>query len=93
MSGCVRVIEEQTTPCRTGDPELWFSPVPADLERAKRQCGGCPIRSRCLAEALERAEPWGVWGGEILHRGVVVARKRLRGRPRSTAGSCRAVVS
>jgi WhiB family redox-sensing transcriptional regulator len=36
----------------------------------------------CLAEALERAEPWGVWGGEILDRGSVVNRKRPRGRPR-----------
>ena len=31
---------------------------------------------------LERAEPWGVWGGEILDRGCVVNRKRPRGRPR-----------
>ncbi|RVW07550.1 WhiB family transcriptional regulator [Prescottella agglutinans] len=76
------------TPCRTGDPDLWFSPVPDDLERAKKLCGGCSIRSRCLGEALDRAEPWGVWGGEILHHGVVVARKRSRGRPRATAATC-----
>ncbi|PTR28745.1 WhiB family redox-sensing transcriptional regulator [Rhodococcus sp. OK519] len=84
---------EGRTPCRTGDLDLWFSPVPADLERAKRLCGGCAIRTRCLIEALDRAEPWGVWGGEILHRGVVVARKRPRGRPRPTAGRCRTVAS
>lgn len=90
MQGSAISIDERTTPCRTGDPDLWFSLAPDDLEQAKRQCGGCPIRSRCLAGALERAEPWGVWGGEILHRGVVVARKRSRGRPRAhgAAGGC-----
>lgn len=68
-------------PC-SSDPDLWFAEHPADLERAKTLCGGCPVRGRCLAEALQRAEPWGVWGGEILERGAVLARKRPRGRPR-----------
>lgn len=68
-------------PC-SSDPNLWFSEEPADLERAKALCAGCPVRRACLAAALERAEPWGVWGGEILERGAVLARKRPRGRPR-----------
>lgn len=69
-------------PCRSGDADLWFAESPADLERAKRSCAGCPAREACLAGALARREPWGVWGGEIFERGVVVARKRPRGRPR-----------
>jgi len=69
-------------PCHENDPDLWFAEAPADLEHAKALCAGCPIRARCLAAALEREEPWGVWGGEIIDRGVVVARKRPRGRPR-----------
>ena len=68
-------------PCRSGDADLWFAEVPADLERAKELCGQCPIRAECLAGALRRAEPWGVWGGEIFERGAVVPRKRPRGRP------------
>ena len=64
------------------DPDLWFADSPSELERAKALCADCPIRRVCLAEALERAEPWGVWGGEILDRGSVVNRKRPRGRPR-----------
>ncbi len=71
-------------PC-SRDPDLWFAEEPADLERAKALCGQCPIRRACLAAALERAEPWGVWGGEILERGAVLARKRPRGRPRKEA--------
>ncbi len=69
-------------PCHVGDPDLWFADNPADLERAKELCGGCPMRAQCLTAALERAEPWGVWGGEIVERGSVVAEKRPRGRPR-----------
>jgi WhiB family transcriptional regulator, redox-sensing transcriptional regulator len=68
-------------PCRSGDADLWFAETPADLERAKALCGACPIRSECLAGAVRRAEPWGVWGGEIFERGTVIPRKRPRGRP------------
>ena len=68
-------------PCRVQDPDLWFAERPADLEQAKRLCAECPVRAACLAGALDRAEPWGVWGGEIFDRGVVIARKRPRGRP------------
>ncbi len=69
-------------PCRKFDPDLWFSDAPAELELAKSLCGDCPVRVECLAGAVERAEPWGVWGGEIFERGAVVPRKRPRGRPR-----------
>src|SRR3954453_18744681 len=69
-------------PCRTFDPDLWFSDAPAELELAKTLCVECPLRVECLAGAVDRAEPWGVWGGEIFERGAVVPRKRPRGRPR-----------
>lgn len=69
-------------PCQMVDSDLWFSENPGQLEQAKTLCGDCPLRRECLAEALERAEPWGVWGGEIFDQGVVIARKRPRGRPR-----------
>ena len=68
-------------PCRD-EPDLWFADTPDLLEEAKLRCSGCPVRQRCLAGALVREELWGVWGGEIFDRGVVVARKRPRGRPR-----------
>lgn len=68
-------------PC-ADDPDLWFAEAPADLEAAKSRCADCVIRDACLDGALERAEPWGVWGGQILLDGRVIARKRPRGRPR-----------
>ena len=69
-------------PCRVNDPELWFAELPQDVEAAKALCTGCPLRADCLDGALERSEPWGVWGGELVLSGVVVPRKRPRGRPR-----------
>ena len=69
-------------PCLTEDPELFFAESPADVELAKSLCADCPVRTACLAAALERREPWGVWGGELFVAGVVVPRKRPRGRPR-----------
>jgi WhiB family transcriptional regulator, redox-sensing transcriptional regulator len=69
-------------PCRVNDPELWFAESPAGVEFAKSLCRTCPVREACLAGALERREPWGVWGGELFIAGVVVPRKRPRGRPR-----------
>lgn len=74
-------------PCRVEDAELWFAETPAQLELAKSFCGDCPVRESCLAGALSRAEPWGVWGGEIFERGAVIARKRPRGRPRKAAAA------
>jgi WhiB family redox-sensing transcriptional regulator len=77
------VDTDAAIPCRT-DPELWFAESPADVELAKSLCHECPVRSQCLAGAHARREPWGVWGGELFVSGVVVARKRPRGRPRKT---------
>ena len=75
-------VPDVALPCRSGDADLWFAESPAELERAKAQCADCPVREACLAGALARREPWGVWGGEIFERGVVIPRKRPRGRPR-----------
>jgi WhiB family transcriptional regulator, redox-sensing transcriptional regulator len=68
-------------PC-TEDPELFFAESPQDVETAKAMCRDCRARIACLTGALERREPWGVWGGELLMRGAIVPRKRPRGRPR-----------
>jgi WhiB family redox-sensing transcriptional regulator len=70
-------------PC-TEDPELFFAESPQDVEQAKAMCRDCRARIACLTGALERREPWGVWGGELLSRGAIVPRKRPRGRPRKT---------
>jgi WhiB family redox-sensing transcriptional regulator len=82
VAGAGVVSPKSALPCRNFDPDLWFAESPAELELAKSLCGECPVRVECLAGALDRQEPWGVWGGEIFERGAVVPRKRPRGRPR-----------
>jgi WhiB family redox-sensing transcriptional regulator len=60
---------------------LFFSDDVVDIARAKAICAKCPRTATCLQDALDRAEPWGVWGGELLDNGRIVAHKRPRGRP------------
>jgi len=60
---------------------LFFSEEFVDIQRAKAICSTCTSKVGCLSGALERSEPWGVWGGELLEEGRVCATKRPRGRP------------
>ncbi len=69
-------------PCQDHDPDLFFAESPVEVERAKALCVDCPVKALCLAAALTRREPWGVWGGEWFAAGEAVGRKRPRGRPR-----------
>ena len=59
---------------------LFFSDDLIELARARAICSICSVRATCLSRALERAEPYGVWGGEVLIDGRI-AEKRARGRP------------
>jgi WhiB family redox-sensing transcriptional regulator len=78
----VSEVDVAQLPCRGENPELFFAETPHDVELAKALCADCPVRAECLAGALERREPWGVWGGQLFLQGMVIPRKRPRGRPR-----------
>jgi WhiB family redox-sensing transcriptional regulator len=70
--------------CRDGHgtlTHLFFSDEVLEIARAKAICAKCPLQSQCLDAALERLEPWGVWGGQLIANGRVVVHKRPRGRP------------
>ncbi len=71
-------------PCQRR-PELFFETDGRALDLAKELCAACPVRQSCLSDALERGEPHGVWGGQILVDGAIVAMKRGPGRPRKVA--------
>ena len=60
---------------------LFFSDDNVDIARAKAICVRCTLQASCLGDALERIEPWGVWGGELIEDGRIVADRRPRGRP------------
>jgi len=76
--------EPNGLPCTT-HADMFFADAPAVLAEAKTLCAPCPVRDLCLAGALERHEPHGVWGGQIFMAGVVVPAKPPRGRPRKHA--------
>ena len=60
---------------------LFFSDDLVDIGRAKAICAKCPLQANCLRDAMDREEPWGVWGGELLLNGRIVTSKRACGRP------------
>jgi hypothetical protein len=50
-------------PCRTTDPELWFSKSSTDRAAAIALCQECPIRQACAQYALDDRSLKGIWGG------------------------------
>ncbi|MGW7264442.1 WhiB family transcriptional regulator [Streptomyces sp. NPDC054842] len=48
--------------CRTADPDELFVEGAAQ-KRAKALCTGCPVRTECLAHALDGRIEYGIWGG------------------------------
>ena len=74
--------------CRDGAATmlgLFFSEQLDDIARAKAICALCPVQDACLQGAIERREPWGVWGGQLFANGKILAFKRKRGRPPKNA--------
>ena len=73
----------RSSTCRARRTRNCSSPRRPRTSRRRRPCARAARSGlACLEGALERREPWGVWGGELLLRGTIVPRKRPRGRPR-----------
>lgn len=60
--------------------ELFHSDDPRDIACAKAFCSRCTVSDLCLQRALERQEPCGVWGGQLLVDGEIANYPRRRGR-------------
>ncbi|MFF1793994.1 WhiB family transcriptional regulator [Kitasatospora sp. NPDC058263] len=80
--------------CAGVDSTLFF-PDPEELSpaavawaerRARMFCAGCPVRSLCLADALERREPYGVFGGLTAAERRSLLRRTVRARTGVAAG-------
>ncbi|MFE9750056.1 WhiB family transcriptional regulator [Saccharothrix saharensis] len=73
-------------PTRTGDWRAWAScrdEEPdqlfvrgAEQRKAKVVCLGCPVRTECLAEALDNRIGFGVWGGMTERERRALLRRR-----------------
>jgi hypothetical protein len=65
-----------------GMAELFFSDQIPDIAFAKSICQTCSLIEPCLEGAIDRREPWGIWGGQLFANGRILHQKRKRGRPR-----------
>ncbi|MGH3795098.1 MAG: WhiB family transcriptional regulator [Pseudonocardiaceae bacterium] len=61
--------------CQTHDPDRLFVRGAAQHE-AKIVCIPCPVRARCLAEALDQRIEFGVWGGMTERERRALLRRR-----------------
>ncbi|NYH52650.1 MULTISPECIES: WhiB family transcriptional regulator [Nocardiopsis] len=61
--------------CREIDPDALFVQGAAQ-NRAKLICRGCPVRTQCLAEALDGRIEFGVWGGMTERERRALLRRR-----------------
>ena len=69
--------------CTTApNPDLWTSEDEDDRAEAARLCLRCPVITECGIGALERREPFGVWGGRDVTGGSKPGPKRKRLNPK-----------
>ena len=61
--------------CKAARPDELFVRGAAQ-NRAKQLCSQCPVRTECLAEALDNNIEWGVWGGMTERERRALLRRR-----------------
>ncbi|SHE71691.1 WhiB family transcriptional regulator [Streptoalloteichus hindustanus] len=61
--------------CRDEDPDKLFVRG-AEQRKAKLVCLACPVRTECLAEALDNRIEFGVWGGMTERERRALLRRR-----------------
>ena len=54
---------QDSAACIGADTAIFFPESGDPVGPAKAICRACPVREQCLADALERGEVHGVWGG------------------------------
>ena len=61
--------------CRGADPDALFVQG-AEQQQAKQVCLRCPVRTECLADALDNRVEFGVWGGMTERERRALLRRR-----------------
>jgi WhiB family redox-sensing transcriptional regulator len=49
--------------CRMYSPSVFFPSDGVGVDKARKICAGCPVKTECLEHALEHRIEHGVWGG------------------------------
>lgn len=73
----LETLQDWTTQaaCNAADPDELFV-TGAAQNRAKAVCQGCPVRTECLADALDNQVEFGVWGGMTERERRALLRRR-----------------
>jgi WhiB family transcriptional regulator, redox-sensing transcriptional regulator len=74
--------------CRQATPDELFVRG-AEQNKAKQLCTGCPVKTECLAEALDNQIEWGVWGGMTERERRALLRRRPNASWRAVLESAR----
>ena len=61
--------------CRQAQPDELFVRG-AEQNKANQLCTGCPVRTECLADALDNRVEFGVWGGMTERERRALLRRR-----------------
>lgn len=88
--GDIMWVEDWTprAACRSAQPDQLFVRG-AEQNKAKQLCSGCPVRTECLAEALDNQIEWGVWGGMTERERRALLRRRPNASWRSVLEAAR----
>lgn len=64
--------------CTDSDPDLFFPEYgePEKVQAAQRICAHCPVSRLCLKYALDRREPYGIFGGKTPQQRTYILKKR-----------------
>ncbi|MFV1989341.1 MAG: WhiB family transcriptional regulator [Acidimicrobiales bacterium] len=67
--------------CATQSPSLFFPSDGAGVEKARKVCATCPMKTQCLEYALANRVDHGVWGGtsERQRRRILKSRRLAAG--------------
>lgn len=68
--------------CAETDPEIFF-PEKGEggkVRQARRLCASCDVREACREYAIQRGEPYGIWGGTTADERRRIRAERRRGR-------------
>lgn len=74
--------------CQSSPDQLFVKG--AEQNKVKQMCGTCPVRTECLAEALDNRIEWGVWGGMTERERRALLRRRPQESWRSVLETARA---
>lgn len=65
----------ESAACKGARPDELFVRGSAQ-NRVKQVCSTCPVRTECLAEALDNSIEWGIWGGMTERERRLLLRQR-----------------